>query len=178
MNYAWLRWCRRLGIKVMLTNLWSSPSTSILPYGKISGYSGLWYQTLKDVVEEFGSWENRKNYKSWSFEELWLMLKSKRKIHLKKLVGRKSAMNVSKNDFFVRCFLCDQDFVVLYRSLHLLACLTSTTSRGIYIGLFDHSPLPSSCIFSPSGHRCDGKAFITEKNAIFRHFPPPPPQWS
>jgi glycosyltransferase involved in cell wall biosynthesis len=33
-------------------------------------YSGLWYQTLKDVVEEFGSWENRKNYKSWSFEEL------------------------------------------------------------------------------------------------------------
>ena len=33
-------------------------------------YSGLWYQTLKNVVEDFGSWENRKNYKSWSFEEL------------------------------------------------------------------------------------------------------------
>ena len=38
-------------------------------YG-FSKYSGLWYQTLKDIIEQFGSWENRKNYKSWSFEEL------------------------------------------------------------------------------------------------------------
>jgi len=33
-------------------------------------YSGLWYQTFKDTFEEFGSWEDRKNYKHWSIEEL------------------------------------------------------------------------------------------------------------
>ena len=38
-------------------------------YG-FSQYSGLWYQTFKEIFEEFGSWENRKNYKHWSIEEL------------------------------------------------------------------------------------------------------------
>ena len=33
-------------------------------------YAGLWYQTFEELFEEFGSWEERKNYKSWSFEEL------------------------------------------------------------------------------------------------------------
>ena len=33
-------------------------------------YSGLWYQTFKNIFEEFGSWEDRKNYKHWSIEEL------------------------------------------------------------------------------------------------------------
>jgi glycosyltransferase involved in cell wall biosynthesis len=33
-------------------------------------YAGLWYQTFEEVFEEFGSWKERKNYKSWSFEEL------------------------------------------------------------------------------------------------------------
>jgi glycosyltransferase involved in cell wall biosynthesis len=28
-------------------------------------YAGLWYQTFKEIFEEFGSWEDRKNYKSW-----------------------------------------------------------------------------------------------------------------
>jgi len=33
-------------------------------------YSGLWYQAFQELFENNGSWENRKNYKSWSFEEL------------------------------------------------------------------------------------------------------------
>ena len=38
-------------------------------YG-FSQYSGLWYQTFQDVFDKFGSWENRKGYKHWSFEQL------------------------------------------------------------------------------------------------------------
>ena len=38
-------------------------------YG-FSQYSGMWYQTLNKVIEDHGSWENRKNYKHWSIEEL------------------------------------------------------------------------------------------------------------
>ena len=33
-------------------------------------YAGLWYQAFQELFENNGSWENRKNYKSWSFEEL------------------------------------------------------------------------------------------------------------
>ena len=33
-------------------------------------YAGLWYQTFNDVFENMGSWENRKNYKSWEMIEL------------------------------------------------------------------------------------------------------------
>jgi glycosyltransferase involved in cell wall biosynthesis len=29
-----------------------------------------WYKVINDAIEEFGSWDNRKNYKHWSFEEL------------------------------------------------------------------------------------------------------------
>ncbi len=29
-----------------------------------------WYKVITEAMEEFGSWENRKNYKHWSFEEL------------------------------------------------------------------------------------------------------------
>ena len=29
-----------------------------------------WYKVITEAIEEFGSWENRKNYKHWSFEEL------------------------------------------------------------------------------------------------------------
>ena len=38
-------------------------------YG-FSQYAGLWYQAFQELFEKNGSWENRKNYKSWSFEEL------------------------------------------------------------------------------------------------------------
>jgi glycosyltransferase involved in cell wall biosynthesis len=38
-------------------------------YG-MAKYTGLWYQTFKDIFEEFGSWEDRKNYKSWEMFEL------------------------------------------------------------------------------------------------------------
>jgi len=33
-------------------------------YG-MSKYTGLWYKAFKEIFEEFGSWEDRKNYKSW-----------------------------------------------------------------------------------------------------------------
>jgi len=33
-------------------------------------YSGLWYQAFQELFDECGSWENRKNYKHWSFTEL------------------------------------------------------------------------------------------------------------
>jgi len=36
----------------------------------MANYSGLWYQTFKEVFEEFGSWEDRKNYKNWEMFEL------------------------------------------------------------------------------------------------------------
>jgi len=38
-------------------------------YG-FSQYSGLWYKTFQDIFTRCGSWENRKDYKHWSFEEL------------------------------------------------------------------------------------------------------------
>ena len=33
-------------------------------------YTGLWYQTFKEVFSDMSSWENRKNYKSWEQFEL------------------------------------------------------------------------------------------------------------
>ena len=36
----------------------------------LAKYSGNWYQTLAEVTEKFGSWETRKNYKSYTVEEL------------------------------------------------------------------------------------------------------------
>ena len=33
-------------------------------------YHRLWEETMDSIVEDFGSWENRKNYTSWVFEEL------------------------------------------------------------------------------------------------------------
>ena len=33
-------------------------------------YAGLWYQTFKDITEEFSSWEDRKNYKSYIMEAI------------------------------------------------------------------------------------------------------------
>tara|TARA_B100001057_G_scaffold479062_1_gene550230 strand:- start:860 stop:2116 length:1257 start_codon:yes stop_codon:yes gene_type:complete len=33
-------------------------------------YAGNWYQALNSAIDKFGSWENRKNYKHWSIEEL------------------------------------------------------------------------------------------------------------
>jgi hypothetical protein len=29
-----------------------------------------WDQLLTEVIEDFGSWKNRKGYQSWSFEEV------------------------------------------------------------------------------------------------------------
>ena len=42
----------------------------VLTNYSMANYRGLWYQTLKDAFEEFGSWETRKNYKSWEMFEL------------------------------------------------------------------------------------------------------------
>tara|TARA_Y100001938_G_C8099766_1_gene440780 strand:+ start:5474 stop:6721 length:1248 start_codon:yes stop_codon:yes gene_type:complete len=36
----------------------------------LAQYSGLWYQTFKDVFDNMGSWEERKNHKSWEMFEL------------------------------------------------------------------------------------------------------------
>ncbi len=36
----------------------------------MSKYSGLWYDTITKTIEKHGSWENRKNYKSYTVEEL------------------------------------------------------------------------------------------------------------
>ena len=33
-------------------------------------YAGLWYTTLKDIHEEFGSWSSRKGYTSYTLEEM------------------------------------------------------------------------------------------------------------
>jgi len=33
-------------------------------------YTGLWYQTFKEVFEEFGSWDTRKGYKAWEVFEI------------------------------------------------------------------------------------------------------------
>ena len=42
----------------------------VLTNYSMANYRDLWYQTLKDAFEEFGSWETRKNYKSWEMFEL------------------------------------------------------------------------------------------------------------
>tara|TARA_B100000927_G_C16439752_1_gene459248 strand:+ start:129 stop:1400 length:1272 start_codon:yes stop_codon:yes gene_type:complete len=36
----------------------------------LSQYRDEWYKLFNDVYENFGSWENRKNYTNWSFEEI------------------------------------------------------------------------------------------------------------
>ena len=36
----------------------------------MENYSKLWYATFKEVFEDMGSWETRKNYKSWEMFEL------------------------------------------------------------------------------------------------------------
>ena len=33
-------------------------------------YNRLWEETIERTIEHHGSWENRKNYKSWTMEEL------------------------------------------------------------------------------------------------------------
>lgn len=42
----------------------------VLKNYSMANYAGLWYQTFKDVFENMGSWENRKNYKNWEMFEL------------------------------------------------------------------------------------------------------------
>ena len=42
----------------------------VLQNYSFSNFSGLWYQTFQDIFENLGSWENRKNYKSWELVEL------------------------------------------------------------------------------------------------------------
>ena len=42
----------------------------VLDNYSFSKFSGLWYQTFQNIFEEFGSWENRKNYKAWELVEL------------------------------------------------------------------------------------------------------------
>ena len=38
-------------------------------YG-MAQYSGLWYQTFKEVFENMGAWDTRKNYKNWEMFEI------------------------------------------------------------------------------------------------------------
>jgi hypothetical protein len=33
-------------------------------------YSELWKSTFDTIIEKFGSWENRKNYKNWEIREI------------------------------------------------------------------------------------------------------------
>ena len=33
-------------------------------------YHRLWEETMENAIQNYGSWENRKNYKSWTFEEI------------------------------------------------------------------------------------------------------------
>ena len=42
----------------------------VLKNYSMSRYAGLWYETFKDIFENMGSWEGRKNYKSWEIFEL------------------------------------------------------------------------------------------------------------
>lgn len=42
----------------------------VLDNYSIENYSKLWKKTFDDVFEDFGSWENRRGYKSWEFSEL------------------------------------------------------------------------------------------------------------
>ncbi len=42
----------------------------VLSNYSMTQYKNLWYSTFKDLFEKSGSWETRKNYKHWSFEEL------------------------------------------------------------------------------------------------------------
>ena len=38
-------------------------------YG-FNDYESNWVKVMNDVYEKHGSWENRKNYKHWSIEEI------------------------------------------------------------------------------------------------------------
>lgn len=38
-------------------------------YG-MAQYSGLWYETFKEVFEDMGAWDTRKNYKNWEMFEI------------------------------------------------------------------------------------------------------------
>ena len=38
-------------------------------YG-MAQYNGLWYETFKQITEDFGSWDSRKNYKKWEMFEV------------------------------------------------------------------------------------------------------------
>jgi hypothetical protein len=42
----------------------------VLDNYSMAKYSGLWYQTFQEVFEDMGSWETRKNYKSWELFEV------------------------------------------------------------------------------------------------------------
>ena len=42
----------------------------VLDNYSMSKYAGLWYETLNKLIEEEGSWENRKNYQSWELREI------------------------------------------------------------------------------------------------------------
>jgi len=42
----------------------------VLKEYSISKYRGAWYQTFSEIFEKYGSWENRKNYKSWELFEI------------------------------------------------------------------------------------------------------------
>lgn len=42
----------------------------VLKNYSLAQYSGLWYETFKEVTEKCGSWETRKNYKSWELIEV------------------------------------------------------------------------------------------------------------
>ncbi len=42
----------------------------VLDNYSMAQYAGLWYTTFKEVFEEFGSWEDRKGYKSWEMFKL------------------------------------------------------------------------------------------------------------
>ena len=42
----------------------------VLKSHQLKDYAGAWYQTMNEVIETNGSWENRKNYKSWELIEI------------------------------------------------------------------------------------------------------------
>lgn len=42
----------------------------VLDNYSLAQYSDMWYKLFKEIGEEFGSWENRKNYTSWKLEEI------------------------------------------------------------------------------------------------------------
>ena len=42
----------------------------VLDNYNLSSYSSKWRTLFEYITNELGSWENRKNYKSWNFEEI------------------------------------------------------------------------------------------------------------